>query len=258
VATFSYKGVSEVGRSVAGTVEADSPRAARARLRERGIFASAVNASTATAAPGHGQRGPSRGRRVSPRELSRTLRQLATLLAAGIPLVDALGSLLGRGLRPMMAAAVEAIRNDLIEGESLERAVEKHPAVFPEIYHGMIRAGEASGALDRVLVRIADHAEANARLQGQLRAAMTYPTIMMLVGGGIVMFLLAYVVPQVTRVFVECSYCSRFRSPPWRCDTTPEPRTAGDASSASSSPFRGSVASSATSPWHASLTRSRR
>lgn len=203
MAVFAYKGVSEVGRSVAGTVDADSPRAARARLRERGIFASEVNESTPAAATGHGGRGPSLGRRVSPRELSRTLRQLATLLSAGIPLVDALSSLLGRGLRPMMAAAIEAIRSDLVEGESLEQAVAKHPAVFPEIYHGMIRAGEASGALDRVLVRISDHAESNARLQGQLRAAMTYPTIMMLVGGGIVMFLLAYVVPQVTRVFVE-------------------------------------------------------
>jgi general secretion pathway protein F len=67
----------------------------------------------------------------------------------------------------------------------------------------MIRAGEASGALDRVLGRIADHAESTARLQGQLRSAMTYPIIMMLVGGGIVTFLLAYVVPQVTRVFLE-------------------------------------------------------
>lgn len=203
MSVFAYKGVSSVGRSVAGTVEADSPRSARARLRERGIFASEVSESTAVVETVQGARSFMVGRRVTPRDLSRMLRQLATLLSAGIPLVDSLGSLIGRGLRPTMSAALEAVRTDLIGGESLERAVAKHPNVFPEIYHGMIRAGEASGALDRVLVRIADHAQSNARLQGQLRAAMTYPTIMMLVGGGIVSFLLAYVVPQVTRVFAE-------------------------------------------------------
>jgi general secretion pathway protein F len=102
-----------------------------------------------------------------------------------------------------MAAALEAIRIDVTGGSSFHAAAEKHPDVVPAIYTGMIRAGEASGALDRILARIADHAESTARLQGQLRAAMTYPVIMMLVGGGIVTFLLAYVVPQVTRVFLE-------------------------------------------------------
>ncbi len=200
---FAYKGVSTVGRSVTGTVDADSPRTARARLRERGIFASDVSESPAPGTAGATHAGRPAGRRVSPRELSRLLRQLATLLSAGIPLVDALGSLIARGLKPNVAAALETIRTELIGGESLERAVSRHPEVFPPIYHGMIRAGEASGALDRVLVRIADHAESNAKLQGQLRSAMTYPAIMMLVGGGIVSFLLAYVVPQVTRVFAE-------------------------------------------------------
>jgi general secretion pathway protein F len=69
----------------------------------------------------------------------------------------------------------------------------------------MIRAGEGSGGLDAVLAKIADHAEANARLQSRLRAALTYPTIMTLVGGGVVSFLLAYVVPQITRVFLEAN-----------------------------------------------------
>ncbi|HET9062640.1 MAG TPA: type II secretion system F family protein, partial [Candidatus Binatia bacterium] len=95
------------------------------------------------------------------------------------------------------------VRADLTAGESFEQSLKKHPTVFPPVYVGMVRAGEASGALDRVLVQIAEHAESSARLQAQFRSAMTYPVIMMLVGAGIVVFLLSYVVPQVTRVFLE-------------------------------------------------------
>jgi len=199
--SFAYKGVSTAGRGVSGTVEADSPRTARARLRDQGILASDIRENAAGQGPT--ARRLLAGSRVPVRELARTMRQLATLLSAGIPLVDAVATLANRPMRPAMHAALEAVRTDLIGGESFERAIARHRGVFPEIYLGMIHAGEASGALDRVLVRIADHAEANARLQAQFRAAMTYPTIMMLVGGGIVTFLLAYVVPQVTRVFLE-------------------------------------------------------
>ena len=137
------------------------------------------------------------------RDLSRALRQLSTLLSAGVPLVDAVGSVRNRQLPPALAAALTAVQTDITAVESFERALRKHPSVFPLVYIGMVRAGEASGALDRVLAQIADHAEANARLQAQFRSAMTYPAVMMLVGTGIVVFLLSYVVPQVTRVFLE-------------------------------------------------------
>ncbi len=199
--SFAYRGVSTTGRSVSGVVEADSAKSARAQLREKGIFASEVRTGEAATA----KHGPAfRFRRgVSVRELSRTLRQLATLLAAGMPLVDAIGSIAGRQGSPAMRSALAAVREEITAGTSFERAIAKQPGVFPGIYIGMIRAGETSGALESVLTRIADHAEASARLQAQFRSAMTYPTVMMLVGGGIVTFLLAYVVPQVTRVFTE-------------------------------------------------------
>jgi len=138
------------------------------------------------------------------------MRQLSTLLSAGIPLVDAITALRNRQIRPALRSALEGVRNDLVGGDSFERAIAKHPDIFPDLYAGMIRAGEASGGLDAVLTRIAEHAESTARLQGQFRSAMTYPIIMMVVGGGIVTFLLAYVVPQVTRVFLESG-----QSLPW-------------------------------------------
>jgi general secretion pathway protein F len=199
VASYAYKGVSLQGRATSGVVEAESPRAARARLREQGVLASDVREATAAAS------GATVGssRRVRARDLSRALRQLSTLLSAGVPLVDAVGSVRNRRLPPALTTALGSVKADITAGESFERALRKHPSVFPPVYVGMVRAGEASGALDRVLAQIADHAEGSARLQAQFRSAMTYPIIMMLVGIGVVVFLLSYVVPQVTRVFLE-------------------------------------------------------
>lgn len=197
--SFRYSGVSGSGRSVSGVVDADSPRSARARLRERDVFANEVAEVTADAA------GPRRGLRrgVGTAELSQALRQLATLLRAGVPLDEAVDALRRRRGGAALAEAFEAVRSRLREGASLATAMADHPAVFPAMYVGMVEAGEAAGALDTVLERIAEHAEAQARLRSRAMSAMIYPAIMSVVGGAIVLFLLAYVVPQVTRVFAE-------------------------------------------------------
>ncbi len=197
--SFRYSGVSGAGRSVSGFVDADSPRSARARLRERDVFANEVTEITAEAsAPRRGLR-----RGVSTAELAQALRQLATLLRAGVPLDEAVDALRRRRGGAALAEAFEAVRSRLREGASLAAAMADHPAVFPSMYVGMVEAGEAAGALDTVLERIAGHAEAQARLRSRAMSAMIYPAIMSVVGGAIVLFLLAYVVPQVTRVFAE-------------------------------------------------------
>lgn len=197
--SFRYSGVSANGRSVGGFVEADSPRAARARLRERDVFATEVSEVRAEA-PGRGWR---LRRGVSTAELAQALRQLATLLRAGVALDEAVDAMRRRRGGAALAEAFEAVRSRIREGSSLAAAMAEHPSVFPSIYTGMVEAGETAGALDQVLDRIAAHAEAQTRLRARAMTAMTYPTIMMVVGGAIVLFLLAYVVPQVTRVFAE-------------------------------------------------------
>ncbi len=197
--TFRYRGVSTDGRSSAGTIEAESPRGARARLRERGVYASKLES-----APSDGSAlAQVFSRRVGAQELARTIRQLATLLHAGVPLAEAVESLRKQRPGTAMSQALESVRSHLMEGQSLAQALARHPRVFPAIYTGMVEAGEASGALEAVLRRIADHADSQARLQAKVRAALTYPAIMTIVGGGVVLFLLAYVVPQVSRVFAE-------------------------------------------------------
>jgi len=196
--SFRYIGVADSGRSVSGFIEADNPRAARSRLRERGIYASSLHAQEAA---GGARRALQRN--VRPAELARSLKQLAMLLRAGVPLEEAVETLRRQRNTPLLTQALESVRVQIREGSTLAAAMAKHPAAFSPIYIGMVEAGESSGALDSVLERVADHAEGQARLRAKAWAAMLYPMIMSVVGGGIVLFLLAYVVPQVTRVFVE-------------------------------------------------------
>ncbi len=155
-------------------------------------------------------------RRVSTKELCRMTRQLSALLHAGMPLVPAL-SALGEQLRcptsaPVgsrkasagpLAQAVECIRDEVNEGGSLADALRRHPGLFSPLFVSMVAAGESSGALEEVLSRVADILEKRVQLVGKVKAAMTYPTMMVAVAVAVVTFLISYVVPGITRLFVE-------------------------------------------------------
>jgi general secretion pathway protein F len=164
--------------------------------------------------------GPQPGRetlpRVSTKELCRLTRQLSALLHAGMPLVSALTALAeqlqsptstqarspNRPKRPL-AAIIEEIRNDVNEGGSLAQALQRHPNLFTPLVVSMVQAGESSGALEEVLARVADILEKRVQLADKVKAAMAYPAMMALVAVGVVTFLLSYVVPGLTRLFVE-------------------------------------------------------
>ncbi len=162
-------------------------------------------------------------RSVSTKELCRMTRQLSTLLHAGMPLVPALTALVeqlqcptnaraqsrSRPKRPL-AAIVEEIRNDVNEGGSLAQALHKHPGLFSPLFVSMVSAGESSGALEEVLARIADILEKRVQLVDKVKAALAYPVMMVFVATGVVVFLLSYVVPGITRLFVEMN-----RELPW-------------------------------------------
>ena len=199
--TYEYSGVSAAGRAVRGTVEAESPRAARGQLKERGVFASEVSEQQAKSSAKRWFTLP--GGKTGVQDVGRVARQLSTLVGAGVALTDALATLARQRSGTDLGNALAGARGAVTEGTSLADALARYPQAFPSMYVGMVAAGEASGALELVLARIAEHAEAQARLQARARQAMTYPTVMALVGGGIVVFLLAYVVPQVTRIFAE-------------------------------------------------------
>jgi general secretion pathway protein F len=153
---------------------------------------------------------------VRTKDLCLITRQLATLLKAGMPLVPALSAMVEQwraearakpswhwGQEQVLADLVGRIRDRVNAGVSLSNALSDHPQVFGPIFTHMVAAGEAGGTLEEVLCRLADTLERRSKLQSQLTAALAYPIAMAAVAAAVVVFLLAYVVPGLTQVFVE-------------------------------------------------------
>jgi len=201
---YSYVGLSPEGKNITGIIDAESARAARLKLRRSGVFPTEVNESTAEASSPRASRSLNRlFERVSPQELAVVTRQLSTLVSAGLPLVDCLSALIDQVDSERLKSMLTQTRERVNEGSSLADALHEHPKVFSDLYVNMVRAGEASGALDVVLLRLADYTESTATLRSKLRSALTYPAIMLVFGGLILFFLLSYVVPKITRLFLE-------------------------------------------------------
>jgi general secretion pathway protein F len=128
-------------------------------------------------------------------------RQLATLLGAGIPLDSALSSIIDQAEQTTLKKVVAQLKESVSEGETLSRAMQRFGRLFPNMYVNMVRAGEASGALDIVLSKLADFGERQEMLKAKLRAAMIYPIFMAVIGAGILFILVTYIIPNITRVF---------------------------------------------------------
>ncbi|MBU6281880.1 type II secretion system inner membrane protein GspF [bacterium] len=198
MAVFAYRGLTSDGRTVRGVVDADSARGARSRLRRDGIFPTSIDEERDRAASPR-----QAGGRVRPGDLALVSRQLGTLVGAGMPVVEALSAVSEQTERPAMARVLSHVRDAVTQGQSLADAMAAHPSVFPALYVGMVRAGEAAGALDLVLDRLAGYTESQARIRAKVRGALAYPVLMTAVSLGIVAFLLGFVVPRVTRIFAE-------------------------------------------------------
>jgi general secretion pathway protein F len=201
---YSYVGLSPDGKNVTGIIDADSPRAARLKLRRSGVFPTSLAESREAESTPRASRSLSRlFERVGAQELAVMTRQLSTLVSAGLPLVDCLSALIDQVDSERLKRMLTQTRERVNEGTSLADALAEHPRVYSDLYVNMVRAGEASGALDVVLLRLADYTESTARLRSKLRSALTYPAVMLIIGATILFFLLSYVVPKITRIFTE-------------------------------------------------------
>jgi general secretion pathway protein F len=203
VPVYAYRGLSGDGRAVTGVVDAESARGARLKLRRTGVFPTDLSEEHGGARRAAGFALPRLGERVPTQELAAATRQLATLVGAGLPLVQALAALAEQTERETLRRTLVQVREKVIEGGALADALAAHPRLFSPLYVNMVRAGEASGALDVVLERLADYTEDQARLLAKVRTALAYPSIMLVLGGAILLFLVSYVVPKVTRIFQE-------------------------------------------------------
>ncbi len=202
MAAFHYEALDGAGRKVQGVIEAENLRQARARLRETGL-------AVLTAEPAGGVGGRRRfalgkwefGGGVSAAQLGLMTRQLATLLEAGLTLEQSLSALIEQSEGDAVRRVAVGVRAEVLAGASLARALEQYPLVFPEIYRALVRAGEASGNLGQVMLRLADYTESRNALRQKVGLAFVYPAIVTLVALLVVTGLLVYVVPQVVGVF---------------------------------------------------------
>lgn len=204
MAAFNYQAIDTAGKPSSGMIEADSARLARAQLRESGLFVVELNSLSDSATQKDARSiNLTFRKRIPLAEVSLMLRQLATLLEAGLPLEQALAVLIEQGDNAAMRQVVAALRSEVLAGSTLARAMEKHRDTFPDIHRALMRAGEESGELATVMDKLATYSENQQALQQKIGLAMVYPAIVIFVAVLVVGGLLLFVVPPVVEVFQQ-------------------------------------------------------
>jgi type IV pilus assembly protein PilC len=210
MANFKYEAKNFAGKAVSGTLAGATQEAVIAELRKRSLIVLAVRPTGGDEGGGGG--GGMKGvftdanpNRYSPRgdELVVFTRQLSTMVGAGIPLLEGLEILQEQAERAGFAAVLDSVVEDIRGGTDLSTAMDKFPKCFSNIYIAMIRAGEVSGQLDEILSRLAEYVEASLKLKRDIKAAMTYPVVSLVLVVGITMFLMLGIVPKFREVFAS-------------------------------------------------------
>jgi len=208
---FEYRALTTAGKPRKGLIDADTARDARGKLRHEHVHVTEMW-EVETRERTEKKAGPKPGlkielklkrRRINTRDLAAFTRQFSTLLKSGIQLAEALKALVEQTTDRGLEQVLRNIKEEITSGNNLAEAMAKHPRYFGDLYVNMVRAGEASGNLDVVLTRVADYLQKQASLKSKVVSAITYPCIMVTVGLCVVIFLMSYVVPQITQVLLE-------------------------------------------------------
>jgi general secretion pathway protein F len=203
VPVYEYRALNASGRSIKGIVDADSSRAARLKLRRSGIYPIELHEEADAQSEKRDFDVLRFLRRIKLQEVAIMVRQLSTLLSAGLPLVESLTAVIEQVPNPALKKIGTQVRERVNEGSSLADAFAQHPRIFSPLFVNMTRAGERSGALEIVLERLADFTENQVAFRHKISAAMVYPILMTFVGIGVLGFLLGYVIPTVTQIFED-------------------------------------------------------
>jgi general secretion pathway protein F len=194
---FKYKGYDDAGSEIEGIIEADGHRDAATKIKSTGIFPKEISEEVSS------------GKKIlfkkySPLVLAGITRSLSTLISSGVPLVNAIAALSSEQKGEWNILLID-IKERVSGGSSLARALEAHPEAFPDYYTGMISAGETSGKLNEVLLKLADFLETEISLKNKVKTALVYPIFMALISFFVLIFLFTFVIPKVSKIFEATS-----------------------------------------------------
>ena len=207
---FSYKALTEEGKTVKGIMEGDSERHIRTQLRAKKLKPLEVASATsdASAATGGESGGFSasfrrRATKLCTRDLSLITRQLGSLVKSGLPLDEGLHATAKQSQKTNVKRVVLQVRTKVLEGLSLAQALGDNPVAFNDMYRALVRAGEGSGFLSPVLERLADYTQTSQQLQQRIKMAMIYPVVMLVVSLAVIVALMVLVVPKLVKIFEQ-------------------------------------------------------
>jgi len=187
---FRWEGKDKNGRAVRGEMRAPSETVVQATLRRQGVMAKRVQ-----------KQKMSRGRRISEKDITLFTRQLATMVRAGVPLLQALDITIKGAGNPSLARLLNEIRTDIETGSSLSQAFARQPRYFDKLFCNLVAAGEQAGILDNLLDRLATYKEKILAIKSKIKSALFYPTAVVLVAIVVISVMMLFVVPEFQNVF---------------------------------------------------------
>jgi type II secretion system protein F len=200
---YEYEAYDDKGKSRSGVLDADTPRDARNQLRARRVHVTKIKPIETGKKKERSAlllwvpKFKARRRRD---EVSTITRQLSVLLRAGIPMAQSLTALIDQAASRELETILRDVREKVSQGAGLAEALSHHPDYFSQLFVNMVKAGEASGTLDEVLGRLADYSQKQDKLRNRVKAALTYPTVMIIFGSIVVFVLVTFVVPRILQV----------------------------------------------------------
>lgn len=212
MANFEYIALDAKGAETTGSIKASDEADAISQLRKSGLYPTQVVAAGKGGVSGSAKKkvkksqqgkGPVIGGKVNGKVLMIFTRQLATLVDAGLPLLRGLSVLAKQEKDRVMAGTINHLADAVAGGSTFSESLGQHPKVFDKLYVNMVKAGELGGVLELVLIRLAEYQEKAQKLKNRIVAAMVYPIIVIVIAVGILVFLMAVIVPRFERIFEE-------------------------------------------------------
>ena len=203
MAIFEYRAFDIQGKSKKGLVDADTSQDARSKLRRENVFPYELKSTFASKKISKNELFSFLQPKTKSKEIVVLTRQIGTLLKAGLPLMQALSTLIEQIDTEHVKKIFIELREKIKGGMPFSKALSEYPRLFSRLYIHMVRAGEASGSLDQALTRLAEYLEKKNRQKNKIWATLAYPIFMVIIGIAVVVFLMVYVVPTITSIFIE-------------------------------------------------------